>query len=137
MSDFQLTPPPPADDRFSRFRAWIERAYFWRCQRPCPWDGSDSRHLKIFLEANPQLGEIEFAHWLKNYMVSEDHPAGERPRSFLSRLSNYSVEPLDRFGRSGNAHIITKQDQTQARNSAVIREARRNFDLAQDRKSVV
>ena len=130
MPELVLTPPQPFDDRFNRFREFIEKAFYWRNQIRCPWDGSEARALKTFLRANPYLSEKEFCICLRNFVESQDHPPGERPRKFLPRLTDYAVEPLDRFGRSFNATIVTKQDQIRAGNAAVFAEARRNRQLA-------
>ena len=127
--EFSLT-PPEVRTTFSEFRLWIERAYWFYCRCQCPWDASEAVQLKRFLAANPALSVQDFKHWLNNYMLSEDHAPGERPRSFIPRLNNYSVEPLDRFGRSIYARIPTAKDQNRAINCANFREARCDRQLA-------
>src|SRR5262249_989473 len=107
-----------------------ERAYYWRYQEPCPWNGGEAKNLKQLLLDFPKLEKIKFAHWLKNYFMSQDYPPGERPRSFLPRISNYSIEPLDRFSRSQNATIENAQAQRARRNRAALEQAEKNSRLA-------
>src|SRR5256885_16470890 len=109
--EFFLTAPEPQETRFTPFRDLIERAYAWRWQKECPWNGSEANQLSNLLKTCPKLDGTEFAHWLKNYMMSQDYPPGERPCRFLPRIQNYSIEPLDRFSRSQNAIIDNAQTQ--------------------------
>jgi hypothetical protein len=97
--DLRLTPPDGNGSRFADFRDLVERAYRWRWKRPCPWSGAEANQLSRLLKCSPTLDVREFAHWLKNYFVSEDYPPGERPSRFLPRIHNYSVDAVDRFSR--------------------------------------
>lgn len=91
------------DPRFTPFRERIEAFYRWRWFHECPWDGSESGNLAKLLKACPKLDVNTFSRWLYNYGLSEDIAPGERPRAFLPRIHNYSIAPLDRYGRDQNA----------------------------------
>lgn len=126
MTDLVLTPSDGTNNRFTEFRTWIERAYEWKWHLQCPWGPAEANQLSNLLKACPKLDSITFAHWLKNYLDSDDHPPGERPSRFLPRLHNYSVTPLDRFGRNPDAKTETAYEQKQRRINADFERARQN-----------
>lgn len=109
---FELTPPEDkANTKHFQFRALIVAFYQWKWKDECPWDGSEARQLSSLLKSCPKLDIATFKRWLYNYGCSDDIKPGERPRSFLPKIHNYSVVPLDRFGRSQDVQIDTAQTQ--------------------------
>ena len=127
MDEFVLTPPTFNEEgRFTAFRQRIEAFYKWKWNQECPWDGSESHQLSLLLKACPILDISEFSKWLYFYGCSEDIKPGERPRSFLPRIHNYSVVPLDRFGRSQDAVIQTAQTQRARRSDSAFERVRQN-----------
>lgn len=87
------------DPRFTPFKDRIFAFYQWRWSQECPWDGSEAGNLSKLLKACPKLDISQFSRWLYNYGQSEDIKPGERPRTFLPRIHNYSITPLNIFGR--------------------------------------
>lgn len=102
--DLILSSPSSTEDgkitRFTEFKDWIFRFYNYQYERDPLWDASDAKQLSALLASAPKLDGNTFALWLKNYGESTDHGPGERPRSFLPRISNYSVTSLNQYGRS-------------------------------------
>jgi len=128
MNDFTLSSPDGTTNRFQEFRAIIERFYRWRWNQECPWDGSEAKQLSSFLKASPTVDVKDFKLWLKRYGESEDIKPGERPRCFLPKIHNYSVVPLDRYGRSAGAtktkpswQQVESQSDKEFRENAVLR----------------
>lgn len=132
MTDFVLTPPEFTDIRFKFFRMTVEAFYLWKWGRTCPWDGAESNQLTRLLKADPKLTLQDFRLFLYNYGCSDDITPGERPRSFIPRLHNYSVTSLDRFGRDPNASIQTSQTQRARRNDSAFEQARANRGLLEN-----
>src|SRR5271154_2734816 len=131
MDEFALTAPGSEGSRFSAFKLMVMHFYQWRWGHSCPWDGSEAHQLSLVLKASPKLELSDFKRWLYNYGMSDDITPGERPRSFLPRIHDYSVGPLDRFRRSPDAEIATAQSQRARRNSAALEQARQNRRIAQ------
>ncbi len=123
-SDFSLTPPEPKDIRFTLFRDVVASFYRWKWGMDCPWDGSEARQLKTLLGSSPTLDIQTFRMWLYNYGCSDDITPGERPRSFLPRMHDYSITPLDRFRRDPNAAIQTAKTQGARRSRAAFERVR-------------
>src|SRR6185437_9724323 len=115
---FALTSPDEYGPRFQDFRDLVQAFYRWRWDQECPWDASDASQLSRVIKACPRLDIGTMKRWLYNYGCSDDIKPGERPRSFLPRIHNYSVVPLDRFGRSQDAEIPTKEAQRTRRSNA-------------------
>ncbi|HEY1502565.1 MAG TPA: hypothetical protein VGF88_23520 [Acidobacteriaceae bacterium] len=84
--------------RFVNFRTAV--IAWWRDANggSMPWDGSEQRRLKEFLQANPALTIEEFRTLLENRGRSDVNLA-ERPRAWLATLTNYANGRLDRFGK--------------------------------------
>lgn len=129
--DFILTPFDGNSSRFADFRQMVTKFYEWKWGHECPWDGAEGRQLSQLLKSSPSLDVMTFKRWLYNYGMSEDITPGERPRSFLPRIHNYSVVPLDRFKRSQDAQIDTAQTQRARRNSAAFEQARQDRRIAE------
>ena len=121
---FALTPPETNGNRFTEFRLLIVAFYQWRWNQTCPWDGSEARQLSQLLKSNPILDTAQFKRWLYNYGCSDDIKPGERPRKFLPRIHDYSIVPLDRFGRSQDAIIDNAQTQRLRRGFTNLEQAR-------------
>jgi hypothetical protein len=63
-----------------------------------PWNGSEGKALKLFLDANPMLSEEVFQELLENRANSEiNHSA--RPREWLERVTDFANGPLNEFNR--------------------------------------
>src|SRR5438552_12670505 len=123
---FLLTATDGNGNRFSSFKERVKAFYWWKWHQECPWDGSDANQLSRVLKSSPTLDVGTFSRWLYNYGCSDDIAPGERPCRFLPRIHNYSVVPLDRFGRSQDAIIPTAQAQRSRRSSAAIEQAIQN-----------
>jgi hypothetical protein len=91
------------DERFTPFKEAVWGFYLWRWKREPPWDGAEQNQLSRLLKASPKLDLATFKLWLYNYGRSENLKPGERPCRFLARLDEYSISPLDRFGREKGA----------------------------------
>jgi hypothetical protein len=64
----------------------------------CPWDGSEAKQLTHLLESNPSWTTEQILEMVKNRYAS-DCVNGQRPRQWLSRLSDYARGPLDQYGK--------------------------------------
>lgn len=126
MSDFALSPPDEFGGRFQSFKQVTQSFYVWAWHQECPWDGSEAAQLSRLLKASPNLDIQTFRRWLFNYSQSEDIKPGERPRSFLPRIHNYSVTPLNVYGRSVNAGtpFQTSAERIETANRAAFERAR-------------
>lgn len=113
------------DERHIRFKDLIFRFYQWKWKRKPGWDGSDAAQLARLLKANPDLDDITFATWLRNYGESKDITPGERPRRFLPRIENYSVRPLNQFGRDGAGSANGKASPAEQRGQQISEQRRR------------
>jgi hypothetical protein len=109
MSDLVLTPfdPPQKDDRFTKFREWIDRAYIWKWNAKPRWGGMEARNLWNLLQEMPELTEKDFCLALKNLVNSADIPAMQRPGYWLPKLDSYIVHHHNTFGRNPNAPTET------------------------------
>jgi len=85
------------DPRFSEFRGACESYYKYKTL-PMTWDGSESKQLSSLLTANPSLSLDRFQDILRNRLKSTVNHA-ERPRSWLSRATEYLAGPLDKYGK--------------------------------------
>jgi hypothetical protein len=113
------------------FRETVLKFYWWKWQKECPWDGSESNQLTKLLKCNPALAVEDFARWLYNYGRSEDISPGERPRRFLPRIHNYSVGVLDRYGRSIHAKTgETFADRDSTNTASAAARIKQNLGLA-------
>src|SRR6266436_10416695 len=128
---FVLTPPDDKDLRFTLFKQVVASFYRWKWGIECPWDASEGNQLKRLLKASPTLDIHSFRVFLYNYGCSNDITPGERPRSFLPRIYDYSITPLDRFRRNPNAAIDSAQTQRARRNDTAFEQARQNRRIAQ------
>src|SRR5258708_3378860 len=88
--DLVLSAPEPKDNRFSIFKERVQAFYRWRWNQDCPWNGGEASQLFDLLSSCPTLDVNTFSRWLVNYGNSDDIKPGERPRSFLPRIHNYS-----------------------------------------------
>lgn len=131
MMTFALTPPEAKDNRFRLFRAMVSTFYLWRWKHECPWGPAEANQLSRLLKTDPSLDLQTFKRWLYNYGMSEDIAPGERPCRFLPRIHNYSVVPLDRFGRSQDATIDTAKAQAARRTDAAFERVRARYLASQ------
>src|SRR6266849_10150433 len=134
IEPFALTPPDGNGTRFTAFRDSVLKFYQWKWGRCCPWDGAEANQLSRLLKSDPTLSLQDFRLFLYNYGCSDDITPGERPRSFLPRIHDYSVTPLDRFRRNPNAKIETASSQRSRRNDTAFEQARQNRRIAPDPK---
>ncbi len=91
-----LSPDP---DRFRDFKNAIMAAWQAMYGR-CPWSALEDKWLSDLLQADATVTVGELGGWLENFNQSEDHPKFVRASYFLKRAHNYSIEPLDKYGRS-------------------------------------
>lgn len=122
--DFELTPVPDKDDRFTKFRTWIFRAYlyYWQCEPR--WGGMEARNLMTFLQENPKVTEQEFCFGLKNLCTSSDVPQRQRPGYWLPKFDAYLNHSHDRFGVNPDAEIKTARSENQRRTAEAFERVR-------------
>jgi len=126
-----LTSETTTGTRSQRAKKLIEAMYRSRWGRPCPWGAAEGAQLKRFLDENPEWDDATFTCALTNYANSHRPTPGERPCKFLPHLHDYCVEPIDRFGKSFHAPIITARIQNQIQSAHAIAEGRRQFEQEQ------
>lgn len=121
MHDFTLTPFDGTTTRFQDFKAMVEKFYRWKWSNDCPWDGSEAKQLSLLLKASPTMTVQEFARALYYYSLSGNITPGERPRKFLPRIHDYTVKPIDRFGKDPDSEKVQSKQLAQAeRNQSAI-----------------
>ena len=89
----------PTDSRHIRIKSLICNAYEQNNNIQCPWDGSEGKQLKAFLDATPAWIDSQVAQCLVNMYDSAGFAKGTRPREFLPRLPRYLHGPLNEFNR--------------------------------------
>jgi hypothetical protein len=89
----------PVDSRHIRVKSLICNAYEQETKLQCPWDGSEGKQLKAFLDSTPQWVDSQIAQCLVNMYASTGFAKGTRPREFLPRLPKYLHGPLNEFNR--------------------------------------
>jgi hypothetical protein len=95
-----LPAKPEVDPRHRPCRVHLE--IYWRSKHPdgpaCPWDASEAKQLKLFLDANPGESSDSFARLLTHRADSElNHSA--RPRTWIATLTDFARGPLDRYSK--------------------------------------
>lgn len=108
------------DPRHSQFREFT--CTYWDHKNPeiaMPWDGSEARQLSSFLAANPAMDGDAFKELLRHRAKSQVNHA-ERPRAWLSKVTDYAGGPLNEFnkplgGESGKCKGKTESSLDSAR----------------------
>lgn len=89
----------PVDSRHIKIKSLICNAYEDQNKVQCPWDGSEGKQLKAFLDATPKWVDSQVAQCLVHMYDSAGFAKGTRPREFLPRLPKYLHGPLNEFNR--------------------------------------
>lgn len=111
----------PVDSRHMKIKSLICNAYEEQNGAPCPWDGSEGRQLKAFLDATPKWVDSQVAQCLIHMYASAGFAKGTRPREFLPRLPKYLHGPLNEFNREqrGNGYVNKGEQRQSAANDAI------------------
>jgi hypothetical protein len=86
----------PVDDRHTPFKLAIFSA--WPTGEPS-WNGREGSALGKLLAANPKLTLEGFTRLLKHRRDSEAVNLTARPCTWLERVTDYGMGPLDRYGK--------------------------------------
>jgi uncharacterized protein YdaU (DUF1376 family) len=123
------------DLRHTEFRKFI--GVYWSHKNPAlrmPWDATEAKQLNSFLAANPTLGVDAFKELLNRRAKSEVNHA-ERPRVWISNITNYAGGPLNKFNKPmrGENHgarqrITDRSAEREAANFSQIEAAFRNLN---------
>jgi uncharacterized protein YdaU (DUF1376 family) len=87
------------DSRHADFRKLT--GMYWTQKNPeiaMPWDASEGKQLSLLLAANPALDGDVFKELLDQRAKSEVNHA-ERPRVWLSKVTDYARGPLNEFNK--------------------------------------
>lgn len=110
----------PKDSRHKRVQCLLMNAYREQTGAQCPWDGSDAKQLKSFLDSLPDWSDSQISQCLGNMYDSTGFAKSTRPRGYLPTLSKYLSGPLDEFGKAKRETYVNKGKQRQdASNDAI------------------
>jgi hypothetical protein len=113
------------DPRHARFKDLVAKYWTRHNSLGMPWDGAEAKQLSALLAANPALDEATFRSLLLSRHRSDVNHA-ERPRQWLTRVTDYGNGPLNQYNKPKglpNDH---------GKGSAALRALTESFDEDQD-----
>lgn len=102
------------DSRYADFREFT--GMYWAHKNPkiaMPWDASEGKQLTLLLAANPSLDGATFKELL-NQRAKSDVNQAERPRAWLSKVTDYARGPLNEFNKPLGGQNVKYRGKTES-----------------------